>query len=803
MKFCALLLVLLAPSLAAAEDISAASLAKEMEAISLDPNQCYQVRDLPLIHEDVRMYFNDGYLILGKPIRGKGIVAVFSGSTEAGDAEILLFPPTAGERLSLATFTKSPNLSEHFSGALMLFTDDTAAQLMAAIIRDGNVRRRPEAGQLLASHWNNVARNLIGSFSVRMVQELMRDGDPRDGFFFAAVIGKSLGDFDVLYDPLAPVQVLMGQIARRNERTVFDVWTNFLARSFRNGSRKIVRAEMKVDDYRINATLRPDLRLEVRTRVKVTPEDLPRRAFAFDISDSMTITGAKVDGEPAEVFQPESLRENVLRLSSSQRFLVVSPKILNVGEVHDFEISAVGDVVRPAGNGVYFVSSRSSWYPNRDFQFARFDITFRYPSDLSLVASGSVVEDRTDGEWRISRRVSQAPMRLVGFNVGHFDSVRVERGGLSVELYANKESEPALQPPLTRTVFLPELPGLGRRTRAQKMITMTMPQIPPPTAHLHEQAEEIADAYARFAAIFGPPPLKELTASPIPGEFGQGFPGLLYLSTRSYLPQHAANASPKEVETELFFSQVLHAHEVAHQWWGNLVTFSTYQDEWLQEALANYSALLLLEERRGTDALDVMLDRARQRLLAPAADGRPIESVGPIRWGTRLMSSLAENAWQVITYDKGSWILHMLRLRMGDAQFLKFLGEICRRYRFASMTTDEFRELAAQYLPPKSPDPTLENFFDQWVEGTGIPTLKLDSKVTGKPPAVTVDLTLRQSDVADDVSILVPVEVIAAGGGKQTYWMRTSDETAHLAVKLRRAPVSVRIAPESVLATIK
>ena len=102
-----------------------------------------------------------------------------------------------------------------------------------------------------------------------------------------------------------------------------------------------------------------------------------------------------------------------------------------------------------------------------------------------------------------------------------------------------------------------------------------------------------------------------------------------------------------------------------------------------------------------------------------------VDSAGPIVLGTRLETSQEPRAWRAITYGKGSWIMQMLRGRMGDQRFLALLAEISKRYDRKDITTEEFRLLAAEYLPPKSDDPKLESFFEQWVYGTGIPTIKL------------------------------------------------------------------------------
>ena len=146
--------------------------------------------------------------------------------------------------------------------------------------------------------------------------------------------------------------------------------------------------------------------------------------------------------------------------------------------------------------------------------------------------------------------------------------------------------------------------------------------------------------------------------------------------------------------------------------------------------------------------MDDVLDGYKRHLLAKDDDGRTPESAGPITWGYRLDSSLAPHAWQTVTYEKGTWIIHMLRRRMGDESFFSFLHEICKRYRFGSISTEQFRDLAQQYMPPKAPDSIVKAFFENWVYGTGIPAVKLSYSLRGLK--LTGDVLQR--DVDDDFS---------------------------------------------------
>lgn len=798
-----LALVLLLSSIPAAAAPSAGDLARQLKEMSLDADECYRVRELNFNKEDVRFFLTDGYLVFAKPIAGKPVAAVFVTDVEGGDAEILLFPPLPSERRSLASYTQSPNLNEHIRTAVFLFTDDTYASLMERIRTDGASRKKPEAGLLVAGAYTSTVRNLASSFETRLVDDLLAH-KVETGFFYAAVAGRKLGNFDVLYDPRMKEQINVGHVTVRNERVFYDSWTSYQARSYRNGSRKAPEAEFAMRNFRIDATLSADLNLKVTTRATIETSSGPLRSLAFDISRRMRILEARIDGRPAEVFQRESMRANLLRSLDNEVFLVLPQTPLDAGRRYEIEFVHEGNVISDAGNRVYYVGARGNWYPNRPMQFAEYNLAFRYPKSFNLVATGEVIEDREEGEWRRTRRRTSSPVRLAGFNLGDYQRTIVKRGDYTVEVYANRKWEPALSRSAPPALIAPPLPGLSRPPRRQDAMIAGFPMTVPPadtSTRIESLAGEIAAALEFMSAAFGPPPLKTLTVSPVPGAFGQGFPGLIYLSTLAYLAPGDRPAAVRSEVNRLFFSETLHAHETAHQWWGNTVTAEGYPDEWLMESLANYSALLFVERRKGARVMGSILQEYKARLLAPSEDGRSVESIGPIVLGPRLRTSLAPDAWRAITYEKGSWIMHMLRRRLGDERFLAMLKELCRRYRYQGVSTERFRDLVREYMPPKSTDPTLEEFFERWIYGTGIPHLKLSWSLQGKAPNLKLRGTLTQTGVDEDFSIEVPVEIQLARGRTLTRMIRTSATPANFEIPLARPPFKVLLDPaQSVLA---
>jgi hypothetical protein len=785
---------------AAAWDGPASELARTVRDAGLDEQECYRVRDLSIVKEDIRIFLTDGYLILSRAAGEHHVAAVFTAEVEGGDAEVLLFPPNRSERASMAAATGSPTLNEHFRQALFVFSDDTHDSLLKQIKVQGQPRRSQERGALLAEQWNPVLRNIVSSFEIRLVQDLLRRRRPDSGFFYAGLVGKTLGNFDVVYDPRSQEQVRIGKVGTRDGSAHFDVWTSFPARPYRLGQRYPASPSVTLSNFRIDATLQPDLTLMATTRLTLTPNEPGLRAIDFDLSRHVRVTEALLDGQPVEVFQRESMRANLIRGREDDVFLLVAPAGLEPGRGYEVEFRHEGAVILDAGNRVYFVGARDNWYPNRIYQFAEYDVTFRYPADLDLVTAGEVLEQKTEGEWSVTRRKTNSPVRFLGFNLGDYHTVQLTLNGYTVEVCANRALEPSLRPRAKRVVLAPR--AVGWREPPGKAMPVPMEaDLPEPGAHLERLASEIAAAFEFMSSHFGPPPLRRLTVSPIPGAFGQGFPGLVYLSTISYLdPSQRPQPAQKGFE-RVFFSEILHSHETAHQWWGNVVTSASYRDDWLMEALANYSALLYLERRSGAAALDAVLDQYKRNLLREVKSGRTVESLGPIVWGLRLQSAEDPAAWQVITYEKGSWIMHMLRRRMGDAQFLKMLGELRRRYEYKPVTTAQFRALAVEFLPTGDVDPSLEGFFEHWVYAIGIPTLEFRHTVTGKAPALKLTCTVTQSG-SDEISVDVPV-VIQIGRKSTTRWVRTGIEPVSFSMALRQKPQKVALDPTGSVLAVK
>jgi len=779
---------------------SPSELLRAIQENSLDPTACYRVRDLSFAKEDVRVYLNEGYLIFTKPVDGRRTGAFFSADVEGGDGEVLVLPPTRSERQSLARFTSSANLDEHIYAGFFVFADGTAEQLIERIGSEGVGKSAPEMGALLASQWSPAAARIQGPMALRLLQEVLTPAKPGTGLAFLAVSGKTLGNFDLFVEPRDATRVEIRRRTEHDNKLGYEIWTSFPARSARVAASALPPPAFAITSYRIDANLNNDFRLSAKTNASLRVGSSPVTTLALLIAQDMRIGAMRLDGKPVEWLRGESEKGPLPTDDTESVVLVLPAAPLAPGSVHALELEHDGNVVKAAGDGVFFMADRESWYPRGSVGAggATYDVTFRYPKRVTLVQAGEPVSDTSDGDWRTTRRRIPIPVGATGFNIGDYEKVSAVASGVTIDVYGNRHLVDSLKPP-TDLVQPAPAPRRGRGPQSQLGSTISsVPNGPDPLGRLKAVAADVSSAIDFYSNLFGPPALKTLTVAPIPASFGQGFPGLVYLSTFAYLDPRERPTVIRDTRQQVFFSDMLAAHETAHQWWGAVISVDRSEDAWLLEGLANYSALLWLEKKHGFKEALAVLQGYREDLLTESGGKKTAESAGPIVWGDRLLASETPDAWRAVTYGKGVWVLHMLRRRMGDDKFLAMLAQFRKRYEFRVATTEGFKALVQEFRPQGVTAEAIDTFFDNWVFATGVPTLKLSYQATGVAPNVSLSGSIEQSGVDEDFSIDVPVEIQYAKGLSQTIWVRTSTGEESFSEKLRQTPLKVSL-PDDIL----
>ena len=179
--------------------------------------------------------------------------------------------------------------------------------------------------------------------------------------------------------------------------------------------------------------------------------------------------------------------------------------------------------------------------------------------------------------------------------------------------------------------------------------------------------------------------------------------------------ESALHGDPERVER-------LVAHEIAHQWFGDAVSEAEWNDVWLSEGFATYLTALFVERTRGVEAFREVMRSARDRVVA-AAHEHPSATVRPAAVGEDLAGLLGAH-----TYQKGAWILHMLRERIGDVAFSEALRGYLEVHRHGNATTADFFA-AVRWARERTDLLTdggrgIESEMRSWLETPGLPRLE-------------------------------------------------------------------------------
>jgi aminopeptidase N len=218
------------------------------------------------------------------------------------------------------------------------------------------------------------------------------------------------------------------------------------------------------------------------------------------------------------------------------------------------------------------------------------------------------------------------------------------------------------------------------------------------------------------------------------------------------------------------------AHEIAHQWFGDSVTERDWDDVWLSEGFATYFTLLVTEHYRGRDAFVEGLKSSRNTVF------RTEEQLP----GAAVVHNNLSDTRRVLNqlvYQKGGWVLHMLRAQIGTEKFWAGIREYYKRYRDANASTAEFRKVMEE-----ASGQDLGWFFQQWLYRAGSPVV--DATWSYDSAAHKVAIELAQMQKADVYRL--PLEV-AVGGHVERALM--TDRKQRFEFAAQQQPAKVELDP--------
>jgi aminopeptidase N len=238
------------------------------------------------------------------------------------------------------------------------------------------------------------------------------------------------------------------------------------------------------------------------------------------------------------------------------------------------------------------------------------------------------------------------------------------------------------------------------------------------------------------------------------------------------------------------FWRYVEPHEISHQWWGHIIGWDSYHDQWMSEGFAEFSTSLYVQATRGNDKFIEFWEEHRKQIIeaSPRTRDRRPYTVGPVTQGQRLSNAKTGATYQFLVYPKGAFILHMIRMMMfnqggrGDAKFQAMMKDFIQTHFNQDVSTEDFKAAVE-----KGMGGNMDWFFNEWVYGIEMPSYRFDYQLSDGGTTLTGKIT--QSGVSDKFKMLVPVYIDSGKGWVKVgaAWMTGNTTVDLTGVKLPQA----------------
>jgi hypothetical protein len=715
------------------------------------PTDVLRTENVELRRDAATITLKNGQLAFIKAMDNRPAIAVFT-----GEGAIRLKPAIPIEERYLARVTGKPELEEAFESAVFFFSDGTYDEVKS---QASAMPLDPRSAGVLKSLRDKLRRDMtfgdIGNVEAELLGELY---NPKRGASFRAYLhGKRFNDLRFFMVPSgalpsvqSPEETALVNIDAGDHAGIWYLthlqseWAKGTANSSED------KREIGATHYKIDTVVAKGGGLSASTEMEFTAVMAGARVLRIDLLPTLRVKRVTDEKGRAIPFIQESTK-------ADDSFHVVMPEALEAGKKYVLRFEYEGSkVIRGEGGGNFSVVARSSWYPNVNsfLDHATYDLKFHVPKQYTLVSVGKVVSESKDGvsEWK-----SDIPIAVAGFNYGVFKkrSVSDEQVKYDLEVYTTQEVPDNL-----------------------KMFAESMSLTP--SAMAKNALVDTQNSMRVYQQMFGEAPFGRLAVTQQPAFFfGQSWPTLVYLPVSAFLD---ATQRWQMMGSEAFkfgeFIDEVTPHEVAHQWWGHMVGWASYHDQWLSEGFAEFSAGLFLEETHRLADAQKFWDRLQVEITEKGSFGISANDAGPIWLGIRLDTPKTAGAYNRLVYPKGAYLLQMIRMlmwddRTGDQDFSAMMKDYVKTYLYKNASSEEFVGVVAKHIKPGMDLDGSHNmgwFTREWIYGTDLPKYRMEYSM--KPSAdgrVRFAGKITQSDVSPDFVMRLPIyldfdgKVIRAG----------------------------------------
>lgn len=727
-----------------------------------------------------------------KPVEGKVTGAVFLGL-----GEFTLDPPVDVEKKHLELFVGANSVKESFETLTMFFTDDT----FDVIKSSPNVQMSTggTAAEKARSAFREKEQVLRTRFRYNVTSRLLSDiySPKRKGFFSVFIDGSKFGKLLYSIDPLGHAEVYPEQVELVSyAESSGGIWTAFhMDDEYKKGTATSAqdRRTYDIKNHTMNVSI-SGTRIAAKDEVTLEMREANSRFLPFDLFGTLRVKSVKDEAGNTLSFIQEKKEED-------SDLGVILPTPQEVGKPFKLTFEYDGtEALREAGDGNFILIPRSTWYPNNPISSfgdrATFDITFRTPKKFAMIGVGSRVSPETvEGDEKVSKWSSEGvALAVAGFNYGDFKLNEAKDPGtaLNLEVYTNRVLPNELRDIQSRATTQIET-GAGSRAVGGEGDLMGSLST---TTMAKTVLDDTMNSTRIYDAYFGKLPYKRVAMTQQPaGFFGQAWPTLVFMPYLAFI-----NSTTR---TQLFgvrggndaFWDEVAAHEVAHQWWGHTLGWTSYRDQWMSEGFAEFSTSLVVQfVKRDPAKFAAYWEQQRDRIIkaTPNTKGLKPFTVGPVTQGYRLNSAKTGAIAQSMIYPKGAYILHMLRMLMydhrggtGDQKFQLMMRDFVATNYNKDISTNDFKVAVEKHILPGMDldgNGKMDWFFNQWVYGTDIPSYRIEYSTKSAGAQTLLSGTITQSGVSDSFRYPVPLYL---DFGKGPVFMGSARMTGNKTLELK------------------
>ncbi|MFN7998123.1 MAG: M1 family aminopeptidase [Bryobacteraceae bacterium] len=759
----------------------------------------YRVKDLMLKRDAASFTFTSGTFSFLPPVLGHVTAGVF-----VGEGAFHLEPAVYLEKNYIGKISGQETVDEPFRSVVIWFTDATYEEVTRQAHSTDEASQGANAWQEFhgrARHRTEMPRSMLESMlqtenvvneEAEILGELYNVN--QSGSFRAFIHGNRHSDLRFLLNrqgalPFLPSPEEVALINLDPGGSQEGIWyLTHYEHEWKTGAASSMenRHSVQAEKYRIETAIGKNDHLSATCLLQF--KDLLPGVRVLPLGLMPRLRVLRVTYKEREIpFIQEGRKED-------GSLYVIMPDPLVEGKSYEISIEYEGNkVIEKAGSGTFWVGARESWYPslNAFTDRALYDLTFKVPKQYTLVAVGNLEKEWKEEGYAATHWVSEVPLAVAGFNYGTFKkkSRNDDATKYQVEAYATSDAPDYL------------------RQFSQSLS---------PSSMAESALVDAQNAIRCYTVWFGDAPYRRIAITQQPDfSFGQSWPTLVYLPVSAFLDstQRWMLMGGSAFRFADFIQEVT-PHEVAHQWWGHMVGWASYHDQWLSEGFADFSAGLFLQQiEQKPDKFLKFWAQAREHILEKNNFGIRAEDAGPLWMGIRLSTYKNGPAYNRLVYPKGGYILHMLRYLMydretGDKDFIALMHDFVQTHLHKNACTESFKSVVEKHIKPGMDlerNGRMDWFFREWVYGTEVPGYRLEYSLAqqeGGKYLFTGKVT--QAGVSDNFLMAVPLyfdfdgRITRAG----EIYMKGSSTSKDVKLMLPRKPKRVMLnAYHDVLAT--